>query len=112
MKPFLFSAFVFPGSGYFLVKKPVYGGISAAIVLAILAVFVKEAFYKSQIISDRIIKGEIPLDIPAIREAILLTPGTLSADTLSLLTYLFIAVWVFSAAHCFKLGKSANNTAE
>ena len=104
-KALLFSVFIFPGSGYFFLKKPFHGAISALMVLAVLAVFVKEALYKSQLISQGIIDGEIALELAVIRNAILTTPGNIEPATLSLLTYAVIAVWLFGIIDCFRLSR-------
>lgn len=107
MKPLLLSAFVFPGSGYFLLKKPLAGTVSALIVVAVLVVLIKEAWYKSQIISQRIINGELPIDPAAIQQAILNTPGQVSAGTLSSLSWLLAIVWVWGMIDCYRLVKKA-----
>lgn len=105
MKPLLVSAFVFPGAGYFLLKKPLQGTFSALVVIIALVVFIKEALYKSDIITQRILNGEVLLEVPAIREAILTTPGNVDPATLSLLTYLFLGVWVWGMVDCYRLSK-------
>ncbi|MGK0441734.1 MAG: hypothetical protein ACJA0N_001535 [Pseudohongiellaceae bacterium] len=108
MKPFLLSAFVFPGAGYYLLKKPIHGTISALLVLGIVVVFVKDTLYRSNIISQRIINGDITLDVAAIREAILTTPGNVDPATLSLLTYFFGAVWLWGMVDCYRLAKKSD----
>ena len=64
MKPLLLSAFVFPGAGYFLLKKPLQGSLSALAVIITLAVFIKEALYKLHGRKQLIFKEN--LEIPSI----------------------------------------------
>ncbi|WP_019528765.1 hypothetical protein [Dasania marina] len=105
MKPLLLSAFVFPGAGYFLLKKPIQGVISALVTIAVLIVFIKEAVYKSNIISQGIVNGEIAIDITAIQQAVLNTPGQISPQTLGALSWLLAAVWLWGMIDCYRLAK-------
>ena len=67
-KAALYSAIVFPGSGYFFTQKKNRGWISMALSLVILGILMKEAWYKAQIIAQKIVMGEIPHDFLEIQK--------------------------------------------
>ncbi|WP_250655390.1 hypothetical protein [Alkalimarinus coralli] len=103
-KAALFSAIVFPGAGYFIVEKRVRGAVAFAITLAALSVLMVEAYHKAQIIAEKIVYGVIPLDIQVIREQIVLTPGHLSPETATYLSFIVGAVWLVGIVDCYRIG--------
>ncbi len=100
----LYSALVFPGAGYFVVKKPVYGSIAFLITFAGLAVVVTEAFHKAQIIAEKIVTGAIPADIGEMREQMLAIPGVFSPEVVSGVTVIIGLVWLVGVVHGYQLG--------
>jgi len=60
LKAALFSAFVFPGSGHFLLKKHVRGVLLSGITILCAWALVSTALEKAQEISLKIQSGEIP----------------------------------------------------
>lgn len=101
----LYSALVFPGAGYFVVKKPVYGSIAFLITCAGLAVVVTEAFHKGQIIAQNIVTGAIPAGIGEIREQMLAIPGIFSPEVVSGVTVIIGLVWLVGILHGYQLGR-------
>ena len=105
-KAALFSAIVFPGAGYFVVKKNVRGVVASLITLAGLSIMMVEAYQKAQIIAEKIVAGIIPLDIQIIREQIMITPGNLSPDVVMYLSISVGVVWLFGIIDSYRIGKS------
>lgn len=104
-KAALYSAIVFPGSGYFFTKEKKRGYLCIATSLIILFILMKEAFYKAQIIANKIVFGEIPLDINLIRELIHSTPGIYSENMLTLVYTTLFFVWLISIIDSYRLAK-------
>ena len=82
------------------------------LVAGVLAVFIEEALYKSNIISQQILNGEIIIGTSDIRKAIIETPGNIDPAILSLATYLFLAVWAWSIIDCYRLSKKTSTPSE
>ncbi|WP_396588986.1 hypothetical protein [Bermanella sp. R86510] len=99
MKPshqsMIYSAFVFPGAGYFVSgpKWLGYGFIAASI--AALLPLMKEAHFKAQIIAQKIVYAEIPLNVLAIKEQIDLTPGILTEQQITICYSILAGLWLF-----------------
>ena len=104
-KAALYSAIVFPGAGYFIVKNKLRGGIALSISLGCLVVFMIEAFNKAQIIAGKIVSGEIPYDINIIRDQIPLTPGVFATEFIMVTTICIALVWIVGGIDSYRLGK-------
>ena len=104
-KAAIYSGIVFPGAGYFIVKKRVHGAASFLITFAGLTVVIIEAFHKAQIIAEKIVSGIIPADITLIREQILTTPGVFSAEMVSGISILIGFVWLVGIVDSWRIGE-------
>lgn len=104
-KTALVSGVVFPGAGYFLVKKKWQGIITTAIVVLCIFVLVSEATYKAKIIAEKILNGSLPFDIILIKNEIVTIPGQYSAETISLITTILIATWIISIIDGYRIGR-------
>lgn len=104
-KAAMFSAIVFPGAGYFIVKKTIRGGVSLAVTIACLIFIMADVFQRANIVRDKIIYGEIPVDIAVIREQILLTPGSMSPQDVGALSIVIGLVWVVSILDSYLTGR-------
>jgi len=105
LKAVLFSAFVFPGGGHFYLKKHIQGTLLAFISLACLAVLLSTAMEKAQQISDKILAGEIPLDLARITEEVsnqVAAGGTQMAD---ISTYILLICWLVGIVDSYRLGR-------
>lgn len=105
LKAVLFSAFVFPGGGHFYLKKHIQGTLLAVISLACLAVLLSTAMEKAQQISDKILAGEIPLDLGRISAEIssqVAAGGTQNAD---IATYVLLICWLVGIIDSYRIGR-------
>ena len=105
LKAVLFSAFVFPGSGHLYLRKPVQGMLLVIVSIACFTILLSIAMEKAQQISDKILSGEIPLDVTRITEEITsnaVTGGTQWAD---ISTYLLLVCWLVGIVDSFRVGR-------
>ena len=105
LKAVLFSAFVFPGSGHLYLRKTVQGGLLVIVSIACVTILLSIAMEKAQQISDKILSGEIPLDVARITEEItshVATGGTQWAD---IATYLLLVCWLIGIVDSFRVGR-------
>lgn len=101
----LLSAFAFPGCGHFYLKKNIVGAILLLLVLAGCYVLMSAAIVMAEAISIRLLNGDIPMEIMAIREAISAETAKSSTPEVVYATYLLVACWLLSIADCYRLGR-------
>ncbi|MBL1259384.1 MAG: hypothetical protein COB33_002495 [Thiotrichaceae bacterium] len=101
----LYSGLVFPGAGYFVVKKAVHGAAAFLITFVGLVVVMIEAFHKAQIIAEKIVTGAIPVEMSVIREQILITPGIFSSTVVSAVSIVIGLVWLVGMVHSWQIAK-------
>jgi hypothetical protein len=104
-KALIYSLIVFPGSGYFIAKNKLRGGISLSISLICLAIFMIEAFHKAQTLAEKIIKGEIPYDIEVIRQQIPLVSGYFSNEFITVTTVVIVLTWIIATFDSFRIAR-------
>ena len=88
LKAALFSAFVLPGSGHFLLKKHVRGALLAGVTILCVWVLLSTALEKAQEISLKIQSGEIPLDITRITDEVTKQTAAGGTQLTDIATYL------------------------
>lgn len=106
-KALLYSAFIFPGSGYFIAKKKVLGFIFIALTLLLFAPLMVEANYKAQIIAQQIVYGDLSLNILQIREQIEQTPGFLSDQQVNFIYGGLLSLWLVGMLDSYRQAKKA-----
>lgn len=105
LKAALFSAFVLPGSGHFLLKKHVQGALLSGVTFLCIWALLSTALEKAQEISLKIQSGEIPLDISRITAEVTKQTtggGTQLAD---IATYLLVICWLVGIVDSFRVGR-------
>ena len=105
----LLSLLVFPGLGHIILKK-------YAIALAFIASFsyvllslVNKVVEKSQKIIDDLIRGEIPLEVNAISEAIT-QQGILGGQQQTFAGYLLLIIWLIAAFDAHRMAKKVEKS--
>lgn len=111
-KAALFSLLVFPGSGQFLQKQYLTGSLLAGTVIACLGLLVTRAIASANSISDKILSGEIPLDIGHIQEAISAQSAADTSPAVTIAGWLLVACWLFSTVDAWRLGRRADRAAK
>ena len=115
LKAVLFSAFVFPGSGHLYLRKPVQGGLLVIVSIACVTILLSIAMEKAQQISDKILSGEIPLDVTRITEEITSHAATGGTQWAEIATYLLLVCWLVGIVDSFRVGRlkdKANNSVD
>ena len=104
LKAALFSAFVFPGSGHFLLKKHVRGTLLAGVTCVCAWVLLPIALEKAQEISFKIQSGEIPLDISRIMDEVSKLTASSSTQQADVATYLLVICWLVGIVDAYRAG--------
>ena len=105
MKAVLFSALVFPGGGHLYLKKHIQAALLILVSVACVGVLLSVAMEKAQQISDKILAGEIPLDLTRITAEVsnqVAAGGTQMAD---IATYVLLICWLVGIADSYRLGR-------
>ena len=105
LKAVLFSAFVFPGSGHLYLRKPVQGSLLVVVSIACITILLSIALEKAQQISDKILSGEIPLDVTRITEEITSRASTGGTQWADISTYLLLVCWLVGMVDSYRLGR-------
>lgn len=111
-KALLYSALIFPGSGHFLLRRYLPGGLLAATALACLVVIIASVIDAAQKVSDKILRGEIPLDIERINDAVATQAAAAGTTTTTIATWLLVACWILAAIDAWRLGRHADRAAQ
>ncbi len=106
IKAALLSGLVFPGAGYFIVRKKITGLIIFILTCSGLSALIVDTTHKAKIIAEKINQGVIPLDINIIQEQIHITPGVFSANTLIGISVIIGLLWIVGVADCYRIGKN------
>jgi TM2 domain-containing membrane protein YozV len=113
LKAALFSAFIFPGSGQFLLKKHIRGALLAGVSILCVWVLLSTALEKAQEISRKIQSGEIPLDITRITEEVSKLAAGNGTQQAEIATYVLLICWLVGIVDAYWMGRlqdKANST--
>ena len=105
LKAALFSAFVLPGSGHFLLKKHVQGALLSGVTFLCIWALLSTALEKAQEISLKIQSGEIPLDISRITDEVTKQTAGGGTQLADIATYLLIICWLVGIVDSFRIGR-------
>lgn len=104
-KAFMLSALVFPGIGHFYLKKQFRGVIFTGISTVCLYFLLVTTVNLAQDVSDKILKGEIAMDIVEISAAIVKLLEDSAIHQLNLATFVLFGCWFVSMADSYRLGR-------
>ncbi len=103
-KVLFLSTLIFPGIGHLLLKKY---AIALAFIISfsyLLIGFINSVIEKVQWVVDRLIRGEIPIELSAIRRA--LEEQNILTDQQQELTLFFLLfIWFFAAFDAYRIAK-------
>jgi hypothetical protein len=109
VKASIYSAIFFPGAGYFLLSKTKHAVCFLLLTFVALAVVIYDMTFKAQIIVDKILNGDLPIDFAVVHQQLLITTGAFSPSIITA-TYLFIVVlWVVGIVDCYRVGRLQEN---
>ncbi len=112
LKAALLSALIFPGSGHLLLKKYVHAALLAGVTVVCLYFLISNILEIAQVISDKILSGEIPADVISISESITIQLSSRNTQLLNISTYALFVIWIIGIIHSYKAGKSGNYSEE
>jgi len=104
-KAALLSGLVFPGVGHLYLGSRLRGLPLLAAALAALSVIVTIAYRNAQLIVDRILSGDVPMETGAVAQAI--SETTSAADSLanSIAVVVLVACWLAGIVDSYRLGQ-------
>lgn len=102
LKAVLISALVYPGLGHFLFKKYIAGAVIFGSFSICLFLLISDIITTTNQVIMQVQRGQIPLDISAISDAILMAPGS-NIQTLNIYSYLIIAAWVIGILDIYRI---------
>jgi hypothetical protein len=104
IKAALLSAFVFPGTGHFFLKKYTTGTLLAVAAFTSLYVVVSGIVEKALQIVEKIQLGEVQLDVAAIAELLSKQPTGSDAQLFSIAWTVFLISWFISIVDSYRIG--------
>lgn len=105
-KTVLLSALVFPGCGHLYLQKKLRASIFIIISMVCLYFMVSTALEIAQQLSDKIIRGEIPLDITKISQAVNTAVTSNSNRNLSYSGWILLVCWLLAIVDSYRLAKT------
>jgi hypothetical protein len=104
-KAALISAFIFPGCGHFYLKRKLRGAVFALFSAGCLYVLITYAVNIANDISDRILSGDIPLDINSLMAEVSSQLNGSPGDPQNIATLLLLGCWSIAIIDSFILGR-------
>jgi len=100
----LISALIFPGGGHFYLKKYVSCSILVISTIIPLYIIITQAVERATLLSEQILRGEVPYEIEAILKLAMQHPTGADAHLLSIATTALIIVWTIGIIDSYRLG--------
>lgn len=107
-KALLLSLFVFPGTGYIVVKEKTRAFIFIALAISTLSALTAEIYVKVTAIANKILSGDISNAPDVIMQQYAMADGIFSPLLVSIMSYALLFVWIFGAIDSYRLGKKIN----
>lgn len=104
-KAALISAFVFPGCGHFYLKSKIRGAVFAVLSAGCLYVLMTFAMDIAKDISEKILSGDIPLDIGSLMAEISSQLGGSAGEAPNIASLLLLGCWGIAIIDSFMLGR-------
>jgi hypothetical protein len=105
IKAALLSALVFPGAGYFFLKRYIRGLVVTSATVASLYFLISGLVTQALRITEKIQRGEVQPDIQAITD--LVTAQTTGSDVrvITIVSYGLLIVWLFCIVDSYRIGR-------
>jgi len=105
LNAFLLSALVFPGCGHFFLKKYILGTFLAGISIVCFYFILVTTVELAQELSERLLRGEIPMDIAIISAEILKIVRDNGIHQMNVTTSLLFICWIIGMADSYRIGR-------
>jgi len=98
----LLSALVYPGSGHFYLKKYYQAVILGVIATVSLYFLLLTTIEVAREISDKILLGEIPVDLVKIKEVMSAHLARIDSRVVNVATYSFFTCWLIGVVDSYR----------
>ena len=112
IKAVLLSALVFPGAGHLYLKKHILGAILGCASLAALYVIAVNMLERAQQIAEKIVHGEIELDVAEIAEMLSTQPIGNDSQLYDVAWTVLIISWLIAIASSYRIGRVQDKIGE
>ena len=102
VKVVLLSLLIFPGVGHLFLKKYTVAAAFIGSFVYLLMGLVSDILEKTQEVMDSVVKGDIPMDISHISQALVDTE-VLSNTNMSTMSYILLFIWVLAAFDAYRI---------
>ncbi len=109
IKAALLSAFLFPGTGHFFLKKHIIGTLLAGVACVSFYLVLSWMVQKASHIVELIQSGELQLDVAAITELISKQPTGTEAQLFNVAWTVFIISWLIGIVDSYRIGRKMGN---
>ena len=112
--PLLLSAFAFPGAGHLYLKKYLTGILLTGTAVLALYFIISKMLERAQQIADKILLGEVPLDISAISELVTRQSMAAGDESMNYAWAALVIAWLVGIGDTYRIArlKSKADTAE
>ena len=104
IKAALVSVLVFPGTGHFVVRRPLRGLFYLVPALVATAFLVNYTLNRSFSIMDRVLSGEVAMEPAAIRQMLEEAPPRNTALMLQAAGFVLAGCWILGSLDAYVLG--------
>ena len=104
-KAALISAFIFPGCGHFYLKSKLRGAVFTLFSAGCLYVLITFAVDIANDISEKLLNGEIPLDVSRLMAEISSQLNGSAGDPANIASLLLLSCWVVAIVDSIILGR-------
>jgi hypothetical protein len=110
LKAALFSGLIFPGAGHFLLRHYLRGMIFFVPSLISFVFIADNSKRKAWAIVDKIVQGEVPLDLQSILSLVSASTTGPEAAMLNTAQWIMTLCWVISVIDSYRLGNIADQS--
>jgi len=101
----LLSTLVIPGAGHVYLRKYRLGIALVTVALSAVSFLLVKVSQKAMSISDKIIAGDVPLDMLAISAQIQNASNSPDAQLINIVTWVFFICWLAAAVDAYRLAR-------
>jgi len=112
LKAALLSGLVFPGVGYFAVRRPARGVVTVVLSGVCLVYLIKVALAQATVLMDRIMTGDVPIDASGIHNLVATTSAASNTGMVNLASLMLTVCWLVSVVDGYRIGQQEDAQGE
>lgn len=109
-KAALFSTLIFPGAGHFFLKRYISGAVIACAAMAALYLITANLLERAREIADKILSGEVGLDVVTITELVSRQSADSDSQLLDIAWAVLIFSWIIGIADSYRAGRAQDKS--